>query len=116
MQIQRAAGAYTRAALCLTTWRQVGSAGGSSVRVCINVSCDEREEKRRADAHSGSTHRPKLCHFAVIVSWHSGQGGFGEKQMGWAGAGGERNAMVARRAPRMASTENEDVREGGQEK
>ena len=34
------------------------------------------------------------------------------KRMSWAGVGGERNAMVARRAPKMASTENEDVREG----
>lgn len=63
---------------------------GSSVRVWIDVSCGEREEKRRADAHSGSTYRPKLCQFAVIVSWHSGEGGFGGKTNELGGGGGRK--------------------------
>ena len=49
----------------------VANVGGSSVRLRIDMGCDERKEKRREDAHKWECPQdllPKLCQFAVIDS------------------------------------------------
>ena len=47
---------------------------------------------------------PKLCQFAVIVSWRSGERGFVGEWMGLGGSGGrEVLAIVARREPKIPS-------------
>ena len=53
----------------------VANVGGSSVRLRIDMGCDERKEKRREDAHKWECPQdllPKLCQFAVIDSLRSG--------------------------------------------
>lgn len=50
--------------------------GGSSARMRIDVSCDERKEGdvgRRTFRERPRDLLPKLCQFAVIVSWRSGE-------------------------------------------
>jgi hypothetical protein len=54
-----------------------------------------------------------LCQFVVILDCAVARGFWWENEWGWAAVEGERIAMVEGRVPKMASTENEGVREGG---